>query len=440
MPDERWLDGHTGDETRARVGFEDELGDRLRGAWRGQPEATVGPPDADPGQRRLGIVLALVACVLVLAFVALAITRDSRHHTVGVPTSVVSESSTTAVRPTTTASSTTSTGGFTPTTLPSGPSTTRDPNVPIAVPADADQQAVFDYLTALSQQRWADAATSLRGSIDDRDRADLRPIFSDLPDVALGLRRWCAEGGACQQPSGLDTPHPGWVSAGYVVDGRKLMQWFQVSTFEGKTTVRGLPIKVPAGADVNQVVQCQVQHPVSVVPADLNGDGWYEQVIVDDKGVISVCDTTLKAPPLTVTSPFGSPVNAYPIDVRGDGYDQLFIGSTFPDGFEGRLYAYLSPRGQYTFGKTVDVSTVMGRTVGCIDVSGDGKRDFVAISFSFVGGTNADNSSAVKYFASGAEPADVPPGMFSNPGLAVHSAAAVRLIGGYCGDRLIMTG
>ncbi|MEI8239982.1 MAG: hypothetical protein WCI22_11220, partial [Actinomycetota bacterium] len=148
MPDERWLEGHTGDETRPRAGFGDELGDRLRGAWRGEVEAKVGPPQSDPGPRRLGIVLSLVACVLVLAFVALAITRDSRRHTVVIPTSVVSGSSTSLAPTTTTAASSTTLGGYIPTTLPSGPPTTRDPNVPVAVPADADQLAVFDYLTA----------------------------------------------------------------------------------------------------------------------------------------------------------------------------------------------------------------------------------------------------------------------------------------------------
>jgi hypothetical protein len=213
-----------------------------------------------------------------------------------------------------------------------------------------------------------------------------------------------------------------------------------VSTFEGKTTVRGLPIKVPAGADVNQIVQCQVTDPVSVVPADLNGDGWYEQIIVDAAGVVTVCDTALVASPLTVTSPFGSQISAYPVDVRGDGYDQLFIGSTFTDGFEGSLYGYVASDGHFVFGAAAVVSPVMGRTVGCIDVSGDGKRDFVAISYSFVGGTNADNSTAVKYTATGTEAADVPPGAFSDPGLPTHSPEAVRLMGGYCGDRLIMTG
>jgi hypothetical protein len=449
MPDERWLDGHTGDEMRPRSGFGDELADRLTGAWRGEVEATVGPPRSDPRPSRVGIVITLVACVLVLAFVALAITRDSRHHDVGVPTSIAGGSSTT-LAPTTLAPTTLAPTTLAPTTL-AGPTETVPPTDspttvgsqrPIAVPADADQRAVFDYLTALSQQRWADAATALRGSVEDTDRADLRPIFAQLPDVAGASRAWCTSGGACQQPTGLDTPQPGWVSVGYVIRGRKLMQWFQVSTFESKTTVRGLPIKVPTDVDVNRIVQCEVAKPVSVVPADVNGDGWFEQIVIDAASTVHVCDTTLVIAPLTVSSPFGSAVSAYPIDVRGDGYEQLFIGSTFADGFEGGLYAYVSSRGGYIIGKTVVVSPVMGRTVGCIDVSGDGKRDFVAISFSFVGGTNADNSTAVKYSATYAEAPVQSPGteVIGNPGLPVHSTAAVRLMGGYCGDRLIMTG
>jgi hypothetical protein len=233
------------------------------------------------------------------------------------------------------------------------------------------------------------------------------------------------------------------VSAAYRLRGRKLMQWFQVSTFEGKTTVRGLPIKVPAGVDVNQVVQCEVAKPVSVVPADLNGDGWYEQVIVDGKSAVSVCDTALAVAPVTVTSPFGGAVSVYPVDVRGDGVDQLFIGSTFPDGFNGQIYSFVTASGSYDLGKSVNVSPVFGTTVGCIDIDGDGKRDFAFIGFSPAGDANANaNQTGLTYSATAAWPADVAGtvSVSSNPGLPLHSPEAVRLTGGYCGDRLIMTG
>ena len=435
MPDERWLDGHTGDETRPRAGFGEELGDRLRGAWRGEVEATVGPPADDPSPRRLGIVLSLVACVLVLAFVALAVTRDSRHERVGTPTTVVSGSSTTA--PPTTAAPTTTTGGFTPTTLPSGPPTTREPSAVVAVPADADQRAVFDYLTALSQQRWADAATALRGSIDDTDRADLRPIFSDLPDVALGLRRWCADGGACQQPSALDTPQPGWVSAAYRLRGRKLMQWFQVSTFEGKTTVRGLPIKVPAEADVNQVVQCEVTDPVSVVPADLNGDGWFEQIVTDQARTVHVCDTTLSVAPLTIPPPAGGVIAVYPVDVAGNGVDRLIIGFQHGDGFQGGLYSMASKSLQMQ--AAVYTSGLTSTTIGCETFNGPG-RALAQVTWKFEGGTTQETATGISFTYTPVWPLDQQGSVdSSSPGEPPTSPQAVAAMNGVCGDRPIFT-
>jgi hypothetical protein len=307
----------------------------------------------------------------------------------------------------------------------------------VAVPADADQRAVFDYLTALSQQRWADAATSLRGSIADTDRADLRPIFSDLPDVALGLRRWCADGGACQQPSALDTPQPGWVSAAYRLRGRKLMQWFQVSTFEGKTTVRGLPIKVPAGVDVNQVVQCEVAKPVSVVPADLNGDGWYEQVIVDQSRTVHVCDTTLSVAPLTIAPTAGGVIAVYPVDVAGNGVDRLIIGFQHGDGFQGGLYVINVNSLQMQ--ADVYTSGLTSTTLGCQTFNGP-DRALAEVKWQFEGGTTQATATGVAFAYTPIWPLDQHGVLAdSSPGFPPTSPVAVAIMNGTCGDRPIFT-
>ena len=421
MP-ENWIDQHVGDESRPSAGFEDALAERLHRAWRGGPSTPGGP-----SRRTRWWVVGAAAAVVAAAILAVVfVDRDQTHH-ITADTTVTTGAPT--VLPTT--SESTVPASTVPTTVP-----TTTPAI-VAQPVDADQQAVFDYLLALQEQRWADAATALRNSLDDTERVDLRPLFTDLADLPSALRQWCGSGALCIQPSKLVTAANGWVSVTFVVRGHSLTQHFRVTADEGKQVVHGLPMQLPTGTNLAEVVPCDVAAPYAVVPADLNGDGWYEQVEADGDGVLHVCGTTLPIAPTGVALVAGAPVEVYPIDVQGNGRDELLVGYQHGDGFQGGLYSPGDSGFSYLTGAYTSVLT--NTTVGCATFNGAAPV-LAQVSWKFSGGSTQETATAVRFTYTPLWPSDQQGVVTdSGTGMSPTSPQAVAIMNGLCGDRPIFT-
>lgn len=436
---DRWLDDHVGDETVVRPDFEELLGGTLQTAWR-RPEGSPIRPPSRPSRRTKVLIWAAAAAVLLVGgAVVLArtgkssVTSNTGDVTLPVtapPTVIV----TTAVPPETTAAATTS--------LP--PPTTVAPEV---VATSPEQQTVLDYLTALSEKRYVDAAKLLgEGGLSLEDRSDLRPFLGPdgkIPDLAGSLQKWCAEA-LCLVPTllaGTDST----VTATFTVDGVSRTALLDAGTFEGSPQVRGLPIQLPTGVALADTVQCLISPSADTALADLNGDGWFETVVADptDNAIVSVCGTDLRVPTFTweVSGSNDPPTRILPLDIEGDGSDEFLAATTFPDGFHGTVVGLRSGRLQVIWRPLLLFPSMDGNSFGCTDLDGDGTRDLVSYKYSLVGGTELANSTRLDYTATLVNE-DGTDGISTTGSLPLPAQLeeAVRLISGYCGNFATQTG
>ncbi|MEZ5272501.1 MAG: hypothetical protein R2694_09365 [Ilumatobacteraceae bacterium] len=338
MPEIR-MDELLGPEASPRPGFEDELAARLHRGWHRAER---------PRRRWLQVGMAVAAVATATALVVVLTGRDGPK-TVTVDTSPVTSPATTVAETVTTAA---------------------QPPTSVIATSDA-QQTVLDYLRALAEGRWADAALPLwEGGLEPEARADLRPLFA--PEyglrpgevtheaLAAALQRWCADG-CGTLVAGLSEPREGVVVVTFDFGVPQRSAVFTAGTFEGQPLVNGLPLRVPAGVDPATIVDCaSAGSPLRALSADLDGDGWSEQIVVVDipthiGSTIMVCGTDLEVALMDVP--------AEPqvwIAVVRDGFDVLLI--------DGRAYAF---DGTALVDQGVDASFVdsfatgSGASVGC---------------------------------------------------------------------------
>ena len=377
MPEIR-MDELLGPEASPRAGFEDELAGRLHRGWRRA---------AQPRRRWVAAGLAVAGIAAAAVLVVVVTGRDGQKR-ITVDTSPV-----TTVPETVTTAAPTSTQEVTTTT-----------QIPTSVVATSDaQQTVLDYLTAVAERRWSDAAVPLwEGGLEPEARADLRPLFA--PEyglrpgevtheaLAAALERWCDQAACVTRLAGLTEPRDGLVLATFDMGVQRSVV-FTAGTFEGQPLVNGLPLRLPAGVDPATIVDCVSSGtPLRTAYADLDGDGWSEQVVVVDISThvdftIMVCGTDLEVPLMDVPAEQVAVVSVTEsstlllIDGRAYAFDGTTlvdqgVDATFIDAFDTGSGASIGCGAwdgtervalRYTFtyegGNTPDTATVMHVTV-----------------------------------------------------------------------------
>jgi hypothetical protein len=381
MP-EQWIDDVVGDETRPSAGFEDQLARELHREWRG-------------GRNPWRAVAWGVAAAVIVVGAVVVLTRDDEGRVVPADTTApqtVEPSTPPSSAPDTTAPATTSQST-------TAPSTTIDPSTSIGVPR---------YLTALAEGDYDTAAGLLNeGGLELEARADLRPLFrpefglvpgaTNRAALAAALEKWCARA-LCLQPTEIvDLPDGRWTKAVFPIglDG-STVSLFSDYVFEGQTGVTGLPLQLPpyaATADYQyDSIECPVDEVARVDWADVDGDGWIEQLVSQivaeeggESGVatyrVTTCGTATEVEPFEIT---GDGLAVYPVNPTGTGPDTLLIGFTegYPNGtiwrVEGGRLAEV-PGTSWGFGPPV--TGYEQRSVGCDDLPGDGTIELVNYTF-----------------------------------------------------------
>ena len=192
------------------------------------------------------------------------------------------------------------------------------------------------------------------------------------------------------------------------------------------------------------LVLCPTANVVSVTPADLDGDGWYEQIVLQHNGrssgwSVTVCGTYLNTP-LRTLPPYPD-VRIYPVNVTGTGADVLLVGNEDASArFRGRVWAFDRGKGGASSSeRNFEVSPIAGSNLGCFDVTGDIVPDLVKLDLQYVDGNDVTTSSAVTYTAVAVWPEQVGATIEGRVGLWPHSTVLPESLDGYCGDRPIVT-
>ncbi len=451
---EHWLDTHVGDEASVRPEFEAELAEALHERWHA-PDRPRELQPAPGGRRSRGAVVAVwgsvAAAVLVVGVIALT-SDEAKPHVTGstsdVPTTPVNSVPDSSV-PSTSDAPTTSM----PLTLTDPPSSAPGEGEQVALPVahTPEEQTVLDYLVALAESRWDDAAKLLgEGGLEWESRADLRPLTGTddaLNDLPAALRDWCASPALCTIPTSLATSGYD-VVATFTADGVTRTSLFTGGTFEGAPLVRGLPLRLPQlGVSLAETVPCPVDDVVSSVYADLDVDGWDEVVTLtrppgSDTLTVSVCGTLLTVAPFvgTVTGLPDSPSRLFALSggMLGTRADELVLTSDSIHGYSGRILAVVEFRLLET-GQSVDQTMLAGTSYGCTDVDGDGIGELATYTYRYVG--DPSNPTALEWEATelleGGGTGATSSGSFALP---AQEQQAFRIIAGYCGNLPIQTG
>lgn len=440
---DNWLHDHLGDEARPTARFEAQLADTLHAAW-ADPQAsmTVTPQQPAAPRRTLRPWLAAAAAVAVFGAGGIYLaTSDGKPQITG-------DSSVTTLAPSTSVETTTvetTTASTTP------PTTVAPTTVPTPVVASTpEEQAVLDYLTALADGRYDDAAKLLgEGGLSWEERADLRPLTSDdgtLTDLPAALQAWCEQPAMCQLPSALTTADNR-VVATFTIGGVERSSTFIGATFEGSPLVTGLPLRLPpSGISIEDTAACPTENVAGTVYADLDGDGWDELIVdfQDDslEHTLWVCGTTLVVPQLPVGS--SNTFVLWTLDIGGDGTDELMTGGFNVETWflsvirwNGTALAYTGQ--EVTHSPPLDGAA--GTSFGCEDIAG-AENSLVQYTYQYEGGTDLSNSTALTFTRTilnddgSVNPIPLPAGRYELP---AQEQAAFRLIAGDCGNLPIIT-
>ena len=310
--------------------------------------------------------------------------------------------------------------------------------------------AVRGYLLALAQERYVDAASMLRGGAVSLDRrADLRPIFGKLADLPSALGDWCHTQAMCRAPDAL-IDNGNEVQATFRVEGEDIHQSFGTGVYHGATYVRGLPLRVPEPLRREQpwglmLTLCPTDNVVGVISADLDGDGWYEQVVLQNDGrssgwSMTVCGTYLST--RLVHLPPYPDLRVYPVHVRDR--DILLVGNEDASAtFRGQVWSFDVDRGGGGFSTNkFTVTPAQGSNLGCLDVDGDGAPELVEVAVVYHGGIDAPSSDSAVVTSNAVWPDHVAATTAETTsetiGLWPHSPSLPQAFDGYCGDRPIV--
>lgn len=314
-------------------------------------------------------------------------------------------------------------------------------------------EPVKRYVVRLAEGDYLGAAQLLgEGGLEPEARADLRPLFDPefglLPGqvtteaLAAALERWCAQA-LCVSPVDLQVVD-GFNRAAVTFDvgGVRRTSTFVGSSFEGQPMVEGLPLQLPAGADLAATVECPISGGFErgqQTWADLDGDGWWELLVAqmiasadDESGVVTyrvtACGTTTRVEPLEIT---GDGLAIYPLNPMRSGPDTLLIG--FLEGYpNGTMYQFdgarIAPLANTRWDLGPPLVGFEQMSVGCADLAGDG--NVVIVNYTFT-----ETDGQLRYTARSA----IVDGATAEGQLASDSDEAARIRLGSCHDLPVRT-
>jgi hypothetical protein len=266
--------------------------------------------------------------------------------------------------------------------------------VPDTVPPSPEAAVLVDYLAALAEGRYADAAVVLNdGALEPERRSDLRPLFTefgDVDDLAARLRSWCEGVAVCTQPDAPPIDIGGYWMATWSTPHGVLTGYFRSGSFEGVANVRGLPPRANGDA-----VQCPTTDVVQVREADVDGDGRRETIVVTQDGQdgqtwLSACNTSLRIPSLAVE--LDGPVTIGVLATALDPGATLLFGAIREESVCGATYRMAQSAGALVeAGWNGCWGLYTNESIGCRDVGG--QEQIVAYRYTFSDGDRLDNST-----------------------------------------------
>lgn len=396
MP-EQWMYDVMGDEARPRPGFEDQLARELHHEWRNR--RTLWRP----------VAWGAAAAALLIGVVAVVAKDDTKQIAPADTTVPVSALPSTTAATETTMEATTATTA-TPTTT--APSTTVEPPT----------TGVRLYLWSLANGDYSTAAQLLNeGGLSLEDRADLRPLFrpefglvpglTNRDAVAAALEKWCVVA-LCVQPTEVtDLADGRWTRAVFPTPNGSRTSLFTDYVWEGQTGVTGLPPMLSSTADSEPAIDCPIEQVTTVAWADLDGDGWIEQLVAQigapaggEGGVatytISTCGTSLQVDPFAIS---GDGLAIYPVSLGWIGPEYLLIGflEGVPNGsiyaLDGRsLVQQLGPGGPTRWAFAPPFAADPAETFGCAVTNDSQAPVLVNRTYRLIGGNELGNSTAME--------------------------------------------
>ena len=318
----------------------------------------------------------------------------------------------------------------------------------------APVEVVGTYLSALADGRYLDAAKLLSdGGLELEARADVRPLFSaeyglvpgqaTLENVAAALEKWCARS-MCEAPFEVTQSDGFRQIATYDYGGQQRASTFVGGSYEGQPVVLGLPLQA---RPQYQWVECPTEAVSRVTWADLDGDGWWEQLVVQSfdiegsemgggRNVITACGSQVDMEPFEMID--GEGVWVYAVNPDLEGPDDLLIGSVppFPSG---SVYRYDGTRlvaTEGTFGFITPMVDQPGHSTGCRDLDQDGVPELVNNTFRYLGGSDLSTSTQLMTEVTPSVGGVAERITFELP---AEVDAAFELVVGYCNGLPVMT-
>lgn len=317
------------------------------------------------------------------------------------------------------------------------------------VEGDDPVATIQAYLGHLAAGRYADAAALLdSGALESERRSDLAPLVRSeigLDDLASALQAWCEGEAVCVPPASVAPAGTGVYAATFVDGDRTLTGYFRAGVYEGAAEVKGLPPRIPEFDEAP--VPCPTDGVDRWLEADLDADAVPETVAVRELAPgsyeIVTCNTAFAVPPFPIESANDALVFAT-IDPDASGRDLLLVGGTSGLGVGLSAVGYAPGAAALTdFDTYVTIGSDADGTsygFGCEVFGADSEigagRHLVAYEYRYVGGTDAQDSSAVEVTVS------VPGGgpvlderTFELPG---QLGELDTLFDPRCGDRIVL--
>jgi hypothetical protein len=262
------------------------------------------------------------------------------------------------------------------------------------MPLDPEAATLQEYLAALAEGRYAEAAGLLDDpALEHERRSDLRPLFTefgDAHDLPARLQAWCETAALCTVPDAAPVDIGNFWVATWSTAGGPLTGYFRSGSFEGTAVVHGLPPRRPAGS----VVACPQTGVTGVREADVDGDGTPETLVVTGQApdhVLEICNSASAIPPTPF--PATTPVIGV-LDPASDPAAVVVLGDVGEAGVCGATY-----RMAQSAGALVEVGwngcwgADATESIGCRQI--DGQDLAVAYRYSYVGGDRLDNSTSL---------------------------------------------
>jgi hypothetical protein len=293
-----------------------------------------------------------------------------------------------------------------------------------------EQQVVEDYLDALAEGRYADAATLLGSSaVEDEMRSDLQPLrrqFGTTDDLAGLLERWCTEVTVCDAPA-LVYPIDDWIVTTHVVHRLTVATGFyRAGFFEGVPGVRGLPPRRHQMLP-NDTACPTPERITNAVEADLDGDGAPETVVLSaaaGRQSISFCNTATVIASAVLPDDDDNRRLAV-LDTDADGSDELWLATPTGTGMCGTLLGLDGA----TWAETDDVCFSNFTTgFGCETV--DGRSRLVHYDYTIIGSDLLEAATGLSVDVSDAD------GPIEHRDLVLPAQVddALRIVNPYCGE------